>query len=49
MVGQITINGAFSGQSGILTIPSALPDSINAFLNQYACGMASSIYGGMVG
>ncbi|WP_298216337.1 hypothetical protein [Acidocella sp.] len=49
MVGQITINGAFNGQSGILTIPSALPDSINAFLNQYAGGMASSIYGGMVG
>jgi hypothetical protein len=45
----ITINGAHNGQSGILPVPSALPDSINAFLFNYAAGAISSITSGTGG
>ncbi|MGE4481570.1 beta strand repeat-containing protein [Acidocella sp.] len=42
----LTVNGAYNGQTGLLSVPSALPQSVNTLLQGYLDGLAGSIGGG---
>ncbi len=43
---MLTVGGAFDGHTGTLSIPSALPTSINTMLQTYLDGATGSITGG---
>ncbi len=49
MSGTLTINGGFNGQSGLISIPAALPASIDTMLQSYLDGVSGSIVGGTFG
>lgn len=42
----LTVGGAFDGQTGVLSVPSALPSSINSLLQTYLDGVTGSVTGG---
>ena len=46
---NLTINGGFNSQTGLVSIPSALSSNLNQFLQQYLDGVSSSIMGSTIG
>ena len=46
---NLTINGGFNAQTGLVSIPSALGTSLNQLLQQYLDGVSSSIMGSTIG
>ena len=46
MSGFLTVGGAFNGQNGILSVPSALSSSVNTLLQTYLNGVTASVTGG---
>ncbi|WP_144052724.1 hypothetical protein [Acidocella sp. MX-AZ02] len=46
MSGFLTVGGAFNGQNGILSVPSALSSPVNTLLQTYLNGVTASVTGG---
>lgn len=42
----LTVGGAFNGHTGILSVPSSLPTSVNTLLQTYLDGVTASVTGG---